>query len=353
MPGVNVLRFLVDEIDESLKYWDVLRVYRATVSAGPFTEITTAATRPALTTAPVYTYSDPGGTADSWYQFDLFDTTGVTDPSARSTAVQADGNDADSVITPDELRQEYLFGLNTQGPDGTLLPDHIYRKYIAQAIAYAEHELDLPIRTRTFDDTAADARFDSMGGGSARLDLIRPEYRKHIWLQLDHHPVLSIEEIKMTLPTSQDIITYESDWIYPDLESGQVMIVPHASAASLISLGSASVWLATAGGWADLVPDIFRIKYTAGLGYPTPSDVRHLIGMLATIPILDILGDLILGAGIAEQRLVVDGLVREIKSTASATASGYSARIISYRKQIKELMKTLHRYYKGIRFASA
>jgi hypothetical protein len=72
------------------------------------------------------------------------------------------------------------------------------------------------------------------------------------------------------------------------------------------------------------------------------------IGMIAAITPLDVAGDLIAGAGIANFSVGVDGLSQSIGTTASATSAGYGARIISFQNQLKSLMTQLRAKYRMI-----
>lgn len=72
------------------------------------------------------------------------------------------------------------------------------------------------------------------------------------------------------------------------------------------------------------------------------------IGLIAAITPLDVAGDLIAGAGIANFSVGVDGLSQSIGTTASATSAGYGARIISFQKQLAEAMQTLRGKYRMI-----
>jgi len=70
------------------------------------------------------------------------------------------------------------------------------------------------------------------------------------------------------------------------------------------------------------------------------------IGLIAGVAPLDIAGDLIAGAGIANFSVGVDGLSQSIGTTASATSAGYGARIISFQTQLKQVMSALRAKYK-------
>jgi len=106
--------------------------------------------------------------------------------------------------------------------------------------------------------------------------------------------------------------------------------------------------------------DTFTIKLNqAGVDGPVIVDwevhtvplnlIRAVCYVAGCLP-LDIAGDLIAGAGIAQQSLSVDGLTQQINTTASATNAGYGARILSYKRQINDMMKALRQKFNRIKF---
>ena len=79
-----------------------------------------------------------------------------------------------------------------------------------------------------------------------------------------------------------------------------------------------------------------------------PRDVLGLMGRYAAIHILNIAGDLVAGAGIANKSASIDGASTSVGTTASATNAGYGARIIQYRREIKELLPLIRRKIHGM-----
>ena len=101
------------------------------------------------------------------------------------------------------------------------------------------------------------------------------------------------------------------------------------------------------------IPDYWRVQYITGWDVDQmPMDLINLLGKLAALSPLGIAGDLILGiAGVSGQSLSIDGLSQSINTTASATSSGYSARILEYLKEIKETVGRLKLVYDEVKFA--
>lgn len=75
------------------------------------------------------------------------------------------------------------------------------------------------------------------------------------------------------------------------------------------------------------------------------------VGISASLPILDTAGDLIIGAGISNQSVSIDGLSQSIGTTSGVENSGYGARETQYRKRLDELNQAIRRKYRRINMA--
>ena len=80
-----------------------------------------------------------------------------------------------------------------------------------------------------------------------------------------------------------------------------------------------------------------------------PAHLRELIYKKAVIGILQVWGDLVLGAGIASQSISIDGLSQSIGTTQSAMYGAASARCTEYRDDIQALIPVIRQQYAGIR----
>ena len=83
-----------------------------------------------------------------------------------------------------------------------------------------------------------------------------------------------------------------------------------------------------------------------------PRDILDAIGKLASINVLNILGDIAIGAGVANQSIGIDGLSQSIGTTQSAENNALSARVRMYTEELKRNLPMLRSRYKGITFTS-
>lgn len=95
---------------------------------------------------------------------------------------------------------------------------------------------------------------------------------------------------------------------------------------------------------AHHAPSMIKIVYDAGMDgitHPYDGQLSHLdddivraISLRSAIHIFNILGDIVLGAGIASFSTSVDGVSQSISTTSSAENAAYSSRIIMHRKEL-------------------
>jgi len=83
-----------------------------------------------------------------------------------------------------------------------------------------------------------------------------------------------------------------------------------------------------------------------------PPELIRAIALKSANVVLNVAGDLIAGAGIAQLSTSMDGLSQSIATTASATNAGYGARILQFERELKELMATLKATYRALNIAA-
>ena len=341
MACITTIDVVVEDLAAVLDLYDVIRIYRCTTGrAGEYTEITDANTRiPLLSSQLVYSFTDPAGDSTYFYQHDYYSTVSGNN-SPKCSTHQGSSDPALSILSVEELKQHYLFGVDMSDDEGNEFPSTMFQHYIRSAVSFIEHQLDLPVRPVAFDATNPE-----------RHDFIRQDYYKYMWLQLKHYPVLSVDSIQLILPVGQKVIDVDPTWMHVDKDSGQIMIIPGQGAASQLVLGQGGAWLPLLYRNVDFIPDVFHVQYSAGFT-AVPDDIKHMVGMMAAIGPLHVAGDLIIGAGIATESIGMDGLSQMISSTASATNSGFGARILHYLRALKREIPQMRRYYKGTRFVA-
>lgn len=329
------ISIVVADLDNVRTLFDRLKVHRSTTGMnGVYTELTTGATRIALEAGKtIYDFEDTAGASSYFYRISYFNSTSALE-SSLSDPQQGEQDAALSVLSVEELKTNFLFGVDTSDDQGTQFPNSMYEFYIKSAVSFLETKLDVPIRPKTIVDELH--------------DYYHGDYRQHMALFLDQYPVISIESVRLQLPgASEPNITYPASWISVQKDNGHVHIIPGSGGLQAMGFGYSMMN-------RDFIPDCFRVSYTAGfeLG-KCPDMIRELVGKIASYGPLNVAGDLVGGAGLAGSSLSIDGLSQSITTTNSSTNAGFGARLLMYRKEVKDQLEVAQRYYKGLRLSVA
>ncbi len=352
MSGPAVLNFVVQNLRAVRQFYDEIRVHRSTTGRnGAYAEVTGAGAAeypriPLRDDRIVYEFAHRQGDPTDWYRITYSLSTDNTVESSTCDPIRADLEQVRDVITAQEIKTNYLFGLDLTDDFGNELPDSVFEWYALAAVDLLESQIDTAIRTRVIDSSATDGGISTPG--DEFHDFLVQEYYKFIWLQVDRYPIISVDRLRLVLPNGQEVINFDPSWFKVNSAKGQIMIIPSSGSVATITLGQSGAWLPLVYGWTDFIPEVFEIRYTAGHANGVPAALKNLVGKMAAICPLAILGDLIIGAGIAEQNISMDGLMQGVRSTASATNSGFGARVRQYLAEIKQERKDLYRYYRGI-----
>jgi hypothetical protein len=330
------LKVVVNNLAEVMASFTHLKIYRSTTGvSGVFTELTTPSTRIALVTGTtVYSFTDSTGDAAYYYRSSYYHATTLAE-SGQSDPEQGEGDPALDVLSVDELKGNYLLGVDLTLEDGSDFPDSFYEHYIKVAVSQIEQRLDIPIRPQYIEDE--------------RHDFIREDYDKYIWLNTDVIPVIEISQVRLVLPGEVVVQTFDPNWIHVNKAQGQINIVPGAGSAGTILLGASGAWIPFIYGTNRFIPDAFRINYTAGVSAgTTPYLLKDIVGKVAAQGPLQMAGELLLGAGIANSNVGIDGLSQSVSTLASPGNGGaYIGRIKQYQEEVKDTIPELIRYYHG------
>lgn len=242
------------------------------------------------------------------------------------------------VVDAKWVKDNFLFGVNLQDDFGNDMGDALINFYIRSAQHYVARELDILLGETDIIEEAHDYNLR--------------DYDSFCFLQLFRRPVQSVQRVVLEFPFSSNTIEFHEDWFRADSISGQLNLLPTMGSLTSVFISGGGAFLPWLSSTRDYLPCTFRVTYKAGFKKDEiPEDILEVIGMRAAMGPLNIAGDLIAGAGIANKSISLDGLSQSIGTTASATNAGYGARIIQYHKEIDSFLERLRPYYAGIRMA--
>lgn len=239
-------------------------------------------------------------------------------------------------ISPSELLEIYFFGIPMKTQDGKQMDDHVIKTYIRSAQEEIEGYLNLKINKQVIEE---------------RRDFNREDYRDWGYVRTSYPVVSPISMIGYINDVQQ--VKYPVEWLSARSTSDGISyfrnmyLVPSGTNAAQYSGITPHVGYFG----ASHIPQYWKLRYCTGFE-TVPSDILNAIGKLASINLFHIMGDLILGAGIASQSIGIDGLSQSISTTSSATNAGYGARVQGYLADLKTGLPRLKAKYDGFEMMS-
>ena len=245
----------------------------------------------------------------------------------------------EALVTPKDIKTRYLFGIDLTDENGNEIPEETIQHAINTAVSYLEHKLDIIILPTEFQEL---------------YDYRQQDYKNFNFLQLKKRPLCEVTELKAKFPNNVDLVDYPEEWITIEKEASQVQLVPVEGSFSGVIVTQGGSYVPLLYGTKDHWPHLFQIRYKAGFDADCiPVVLNDMIGMQASIRLFEILGDIVLGPGVASESVNLDGAGVSKGLTASAMFSAFSARIESYKKQMEDYVKTVKKYYNGFAFTVA
>jgi hypothetical protein len=263
-------------------------------------------------------------------------------------------------MSVDDLKLKYLFGLPLE-KDGQPIPEEVYEFYLDAAVQQVEELLSLKLN-KTVIEEQKDFYYD---------DWVHWSYIKA------SYPVVYPRFLRGFLGTTKQV-DYPQSWLQArktndgKLYSRMLYMVPtYNSTTSQNSIIFSGVmpnlnWFASRGANGQ-IPSYWNMTYITGFDR-VPSDIIHIIGMLASIQILIVLSDVLMGNnsgdesgmgwGINSKSVSIDGLSQSLSSGAGTGI--FNARVKMYTQQLGDLsgrqpgeLQRLIDYYNAIAMTCA
>ncbi len=278
------------------------------------------------------TYVDTAGDESTYYSFSYFNSSNSVESQRYDLPIYGIPLD----VTPDYIRNNFLYGLDLTDENANPLPDTLYWHGIKAAYHWLEQVLNIDIIARTY--TAEEA------------DFIQGEYRRFVFLQTKHYPVTEVTKIVGKYYGSN--VNFPSDWIRLKKRMGIINLVPVEGTFTQFMYPQGGSILPILSG-VDYVPNFWQITYKTGFATnELPYNLRDVIAKRACYMPLNILGDLVGGVAVASKSIGVDGLSQSLNTTSSAENAGYSARLRQYEREFKADIPMLKAYWNRMRLVA-
>jgi len=243
------------------------------------------------------------------------------------------------VMSPTEMIETYFYGIDIC-KDGQVISEEMMEMFIESATEEVEKSLGIKIIPQVIEEDQDFWFNDWSHWGYTKMTYpVRVAHKLEGFIndvqQIEYPP-----EWLSARKTSDGELYYRNLYLVPTSGKSTTNAAVYSGITPHLGfLGNSQI------------PNYWRGWYTTGFER-VPKELLNFIGKLASINLFHILGDLILGAGIASQSIGIDGLSQSISSTSSATNAGYGSRIVGYIADMKATWPKLVGHYKGFTMTS-
>lgn len=247
----------------------------------------------------------------------------------------------DLVYSPRELLDIYFHGINIPRDKQARITDETLEAQIRFAQRELEDHLGIKLAPQLYKE---------------KVHFYREDWAK--WGRIGtQYPVRDALSMIGLADTTRQII-YPSTWLVnkennDEIYERTIYVLPIEGSSiafttnSVPFTGAAPQWYARG---RTQIPTYWTVEYLTGFK-KIPASLANAVGKIAAINLFNILGDIVIGAGIASQSVGFGGLSQSISTTSSAENSAYSARIKQYLAELKEIKPILEKVYGGIDMA--
>lgn len=256
---------------------------------------------------------------------------------AETTLLSKYKINSDLLLSADELKSIYLFGVPVKDRNGVSISNDTLNFYIKSAQDELQQYLDLKFKKQVYVE---------------RLQFTAEDYYNWSYLRTSL-PIVCPLKLTGFLNTTRQV-EYPKDWLTAKQSNDGILyhrnlyIVPAGNATALTQAQLFTGMLPNLSylGLAR-IPNYWEVTYTTGWD-KIPTNIVDIVGKLAAINIFRISGDLIISPGLSSMSLGIDGLSQSMSSKA------YDARIKSMLDELTQrLLPEAKRYYTGYLFGVA
>ena len=275
------------------------------------------------------------------YEFTCWTKFGVPDAIGYSfNNYKAPEGEWGTIVTPDDCRYTFLWGTDFKATNGSFFTDQQIQWFIDAATREMERQLNITIVKRRIKSLASVEEKDLKKGvdyddEETPYDFAYRKIQRYGMIQTKQRPILNVTRCTLLNKGRADDVNLLPSVVL-DKKNGVVKFLKRPYKPSDTWLGiSEAISRYGAETWNSHM--FYAVDYDAGFetSDEVPNDLRHMIGKMAAISLLNVIGDGLM-SGFSSSSLSMDGVSESFSSTQSATSAFFGARIAVYQKEVQE-----------------
>ena len=248
-----------------------------------------------------------------------------------------------TAVTPDDCRYTYLWGTDFKATNGEFFSDEQISWFIEAATREVERLLNISIIKENIKSEASVNQYKLEKGKDYDVeetlyDFTFRKIQRYGMIQTKKRPILKVTRCTL-LNRGRDDDKDLMDSVVLDKPNGIIKFMNRPYKPSDTWLGiSQAISRYGSETWNQHL--FYAIDYSAGFetSDDIPMDLRQIIGKVAAISLLNIIGDGLM-SGFSSSSLSMDGVSESFSSTQSATSAYFGARIAVYQKEVQEYIE--------------
>ena len=248
-----------------------------------------------------------------------------------------------TIVTPDDCRYTFLWGTDFKATNGSMFTDEQIQWFIDAATAEMARQLNITIiKKRIKSLVTVEQKHLEKGvdydDEETPYDFSYRKIQRYGMIQTKQRPILNVTRCTLINKGQNDDVDLLPS-VVPDKKNGVIKFLKRPWKPSDTWTGiNDAICRFGAETWN---PHLFyAIDYDAGFetSDEVPQDLRHMIGKMAAISLLNVIGDGLM-SGFSSSSLSMDGVSESFSSTQSATSAYFGARIAVYQKEVQEYIQ--------------
>jgi hypothetical protein len=248
------------------------------------------------------------------------------------------------LISPSELRENYLFGIPVCTTDGRKLSPQTIKQQISAAQKRFETLFSIKLNRQVIEESK---------------DFVRQEW--NVWGYVKStYPIAYTDKLRGYINEACQV-NYPSEWLsIKKTESVAVWrnlyVIPNSASTEGATMTQNSIiynGVYPHLGWfgKPYIPNYWRLKYITGWrSDEVPDDLMDAICKYASINVLAIIGSYLYGTGMSSISVSLDGVSQNIPLTKGGKYGMFSDRIQLYTEQLNDMMENMKYLYAGLTF---
>ena len=248
-----------------------------------------------------------------------------------------------AILSPTELRENYLFGIPMCSPDGTKMSSSSILQHILSAQTLVENLFSLKLLKQVIEENR---------------DFIRQEFMSWGYIRT-MYPIAFIDNLEGWI-NGVCQITYPREWLSIKKQEDvavyrNVYLIPNTGGKDGARMTQNSLvynGLSPHLGWfgQSYIPNYWRRRYITGWD-KVPADLFEFVAKAAAINVLAVIGDVLYGIGITSLSITLDGVSQNTPLARSGQGGLFAGRIKTYIDDMNNrLLPVLKSKYRGIPF---